>query len=156
MPATVHLSPSNEKTPEQVNYTFFSLSLSLPLSESHKTETSAAKQPREPAFGILCYRLCLISTGIITEPSLTSTSSLKGRAQPSQYDLFLVHFRFVLHAFRGDIVERRRFPITPPRSPTLAFHTFPPCPSFETIPKALYHRYTVPHVCYMKLSKVYF
>ncbi len=76
MPATFHLSLSNENIPEQANSIFSSLS--LPLSEN-----SAANQPRYIAFGIQCYLLCLLSTGHITEPSLTSSSSsssLKGTA----------------------------------------------------------------------------
>lgn len=47
-------------------------------------------------------------------------------------------------------VSSPSLPATPSR-PLIYLSEF-----FETIPKALYHRYTVPHVCYMNLSKVYF
>lgn len=75
--------------------------------------------------------LCILSTGNITEPSLTS-SFLKGSTQPSQYKLFSVHFQFVLHAFRGDLVERR-----------LHQSLLLTCVSFPYFPVSLYLRRSV-------------
>lgn len=58
-------------------YLLFPLYLSLFLI----LKTSAANQPRWSASGIQCYLLCLLYTGNITEPSLTSSSSCSRKRQ---------------------------------------------------------------------------
>lgn len=113
MPATFHLSLSNENTPEQANNTFFS-SLSLSLFPVLFNSQNQCCQPTQmirvwdsvlPSLLTLYWKYYWAKS---TPPP--PHPSLKGRAQPSHYNLFSVHFRFVLHAFRGDIAEREGVP----------------------------------------------